>query len=200
MFWIEDNPVDILTLKARVATPAQLRDVASKSTLDRKVKERWLTKYLPLAKFDPLPGPPLAWGFPGDDPWDGRRPIEAIIAEAKARWESLALKTWPVYVATERAAKFTGGVGNGEIRQPLQVSHDLYVTTIYLHQEQKVRTAWRGEDILRAEGWDGIVPDGFAVVDGKGWAFEIVGESYTPDRVRDFMNHCYREGWGYQIW
>jgi hypothetical protein len=196
---INEDPLDILTLKARVATPVQLREVASKATLDRKVKERWFAKYLPLAKFDPLPGPPLAWAFPGDSRW-AKRPPEVIIAEAKARWESLTLKTWPVYVATEHAAKHTGGIGNGEIRQPMQVSHDLYVTTVYLHQEKKIRDAWRGEDLLRADGWDGIVPDGFAVVDGMPLAFEIVGESYTADRIMEFQNHCYREGWGYQIW
>src|SRR5262249_48476750 len=114
--------------------------------------------------------------------------------------ERLVMKTVPVFVATAHAAKHTGGIGNGEIRQPLQVSHDLYLTTVYLHQEQKVRAAWRGEELLRADGWTGIVPDGFAVVDGMPTAFEVVGESYTADHIMEFQNHCYREGWGYQIW
>jgi hypothetical protein len=186
VIWINEDPLDVATLKARIFTAAQMRDVASKSTLERYVKEGWLKKFFPLAKFDPLPGPPLDWAFPGESRWD-KRPPQDVVREAKRRWESLFAKTVPVYVATENAAKLTGGIGTGELRQPLQVAHDLYVTTIFLHQEEKVRRAWKDEDILRSEGWVGLVPDGFAIVDGRPFAFEVVGESYSMERVRDFQ-------------
>jgi hypothetical protein len=198
--FVNEDPLDILTYKVRLATALQLRDRASKSTLDRKVRERWFVKFLPFAKVPPACGlgGPLAWHHPGEDRWS-QRPPQDIVREARERWDSIQAKTVPVYVATPMAAQHTGGVATGELRQPLQVSHDLRVTSVYLFQNPKVRAAWRGEDILRAEGWDGIVPDALVEIDGQRWAFEVIGESYTVERVRELQQEFARQGFGYQL-
>lgn len=197
--FVNEDPLEILTHKVRVATADQLRDRASKSTLRRKVKERWLAQFFPLVKDPGLSGPPMAWHRPREDRFS-QRPPQDIVREARERWESSAAKTVPVYVATPAAAKHMGGVATGELRQPLQVSHDLRVTSVYLFQNPAVRAAWKGEDLLRAEGMVGLVPDALIDIDGQRWAFEIIGESYTTERVRELQQYFVREGWGYQLY
>lgn len=120
----------------------------------------------------------------------------------KARWtESQKLTT--VYLPTKRTAHLHGGVG-GRFDYPLQATHDLHVTALYvrLAAEDPERAAWwRGEEALRLGRKRGKICDALIVDSRERPTLAIeFGGSYRVDRVRAFHRVMNNRRLPYEIW
>ncbi|MBX9625673.1 MAG: hypothetical protein K2X82_17865 [Gemmataceae bacterium] len=185
---------DILATKVRCALGEQLDEWASESTLDRMVSAGLLAKIPALVRYPLLKiEEPLDVWLPDDHPsWRGDP--EKLAYQAQSRWRDLGTKLATAFVATPKLARRTGGVATGEIRQPLQVTHDVHLLECWRALSAEARDAWEGEDHLRANGWGRRrkVPDALTTIDGQRFAIEFAG-AYDADRVREFQDWCLRE-------
>jgi hypothetical protein len=142
---------------------------------------------------------PLDVWLPGDHPsWRGDP--EAIAYRAQSRWRDLGTKLTSAFAATPKLARRTGGVATGEIRQPLQVTHDVHLFECYRALGDEARQHFEGEDYLRANGWGHRrkVPDAITTIDGQRFAVEFAG-AYDANRVREFQDWCLRESLPYVL-
>ena len=107
-------------------------------------------------------------------------------------------------LATERLAQHYGGRRSGELKHPLQATHDLGVAQIWL-QLQATATAWadawRGEDILAHTRRGEKCPDAF-IVNEQQEVFCVIefGGAYSAQRVREFHEDCVERNLPYQLW
>jgi hypothetical protein len=195
-----DALLNLLTFKVRAAAAAQLAGIASETTLRRLVRDNLLARHRVLVRW-PLPdlsGGPLARHKPGDPPVDP----EHLSYLARRRW-SMPTRVVTAYVATPAAARRTGGIANGRVRQPLQCTHDMCLLECFNRQAEDVRGRWWGEDVIKATGWDSEakIPDAIAFAfDRPGLAdvaIEFAG-SYSAARIAEFAraNHERR----YELW
>lgn len=200
-----EEVLGLLTHKTRVLVPEQVASFVSRQTLDRWVTAGILARVPALVRW-PLPElrEPLAVRLPGERA-EWQTPAGSIAEAAERRWQAVGTKVVPLYLATQAAAKLTGGVATGELRQVLQAGHDLALTSLYLAQRPEVCAGWIGEDMLRTTlGWDRYdkVPD--AVVTGLPdigpVAVELIGSSYGAARVAAFQRFCVERDLAYEIW
>jgi hypothetical protein len=144
-------------------------------------------------------GPLLRW-----EPGGGLLPdVGKITWRAFARWvEPPRMQT--VWHAGRRLLSHVAQAGDGRLRQPGQVTHDLCVTQILT---ELVSTQARGED---AAGWigeehlgkliRGKVPDAvIARPGGLPLAIDFTG-SYPADRVERVMRFYSRLGLPFELW
>jgi hypothetical protein len=185
---------DILTVKVRCALEEQLTEWASASTLSRMVEEGLLARIPALVRWPLLKiEEPLDVFLPGDHPsWRGDP--EKLAYQAQSRWKDLGTKLTTAYVATPKLARRIGGVGNGEIRAPHQVTHDVTLLECWCALSDKAREYWEGEEYLRANGWGRRrkVPDALTTIDGKHFAVDFIA-AYDADRIRQLQDWCLRE-------
>ena len=132
-----------------------------------------------------------------------RMPSQAYRPTPSSRRTRRAPQATTVYLASLRAARLFGGTG-GRFTYPLQATHDLHVTAIYvgMAEANDPRLArWRGEETLRLARRRGKVPDA-VLVDDRGRATMAIefGGSYRPDRVRSFHRVCENRRLPYELW
>ena len=101
-------------------------------------------------------------------------------------------------------AKLFGGKTRGELKNPLQATHDLGVAAVWLHfdaHEPELADAWQGEDLMAHTRRGEKCPDAF-IVDEAGEVTCVVefGGAYDAERVRAFHHDCASRGLAYQIW
>lgn len=192
--------VELLTVCVRCALAEQLCRYVSASTLERLVEDGFLATHTALVRWPLLSiTEPLDTWLADDHPsWRGDP--NSLSARAQARWHDVATRLMPVYVATPRGAKVTGGVATGQIRQPLQVTHDVHLLECYAALSPEAQATWEGEDHLRSTGWGRRrkVPDAITTIDDARFAIEFAG-SYGADRIREFQDWAHDQGISYVL-
>jgi hypothetical protein len=155
--------------------------------------EPWQVKAHPLLD---LKAPVASWslGDPEPDPW-------AVSYQLQCRWTE-APKTTTVWIAAKGALHHFGSVGR-RFGHPLQATHDLHVSAIYLRMHgcyPALATTWVGEDELatsdREKLPDAVLLDAL----GRKKLFIEFGGAYPAKRVENFHEHCLAEGLPYQLW
>lgn len=189
---------ELLTTKVRCALGEQLYRYASESTIERMVEDGFLAKRSGLVRWPllTLTEPLDAW-LAGDPPsWRGDP--EAISYRAQSRWWGRGARMRTVLVATPRLAKITGGVATGEIRSPLQLTHDIHLLECLALLSPAAIEAMEGEDYLRSTGWARRkkVPDAMTTIGDARFAIEF-GGSYGKDRVAEFQDWAVSQNLSY---
>lgn len=141
----------------------------------------------PLATWEPTQHPP-AFG--------------SVAYRLQLRWNEAPRPT-RVYVATKRAAKVVGGYG-GPLRHPMQVSHDIHVTTVFLYLRTTNPSAaaeWIPEQKLAPLRRHQKLPDAALGRDPETLRRVIeFGNGYDADRLRAFHDDCEQRSLPYEVW
>lgn len=156
----------------------------------------------------PLPEllqPVVTWRA-GDDVPD----YAAVAYQLQSRWKSSPVRPCSAFIATERLSQLYGGRNRGELKHPLQATHDLGVAQIWLHLHTHYpewAKAWRGEDLLAHTRRGEKVPDAFIVNAAEEVCCVIeFGGAYSTQRVREFCEDCMQRdvagqrGLPFQLW
>jgi hypothetical protein len=120
------------------------------------------------------------------------------------RWRSSPIRNCTVFIATEQFSRQLGGRHRGELKHPMQATHDLGVAQIWLHlhrHEPELANAWRSEDLLAHTRRGEKCPDAF-IVDQSEKVIAVVefGGAYHAERIREFHHDCSIRSLPYQIW
>ena len=176
-------------------------DVAnSRRRLKRLADNRLIQRSIALARpTPPLDGPLLKWA-PGEPTPD----YGQIAYRCQSRWRLRPARQSVVWFATETASQIYGGVARGEMKHPMQATHDLGVAAVWLRLQQAApewAKAWRGEDLLAHTRRGEKIPDAFIVDECERvtWVIEF-GGNYTAERVEAFHNDCASREIPYQLW
>lgn len=118
------------------------------------------------------------------------------------RWTQPAARTSVVVASAKAAARF-GGVG-GRLKRPLQASHDLNLSEVYIHFRNTApsRAArWVGEDVFAREHRGTKLPDAFLCNElGRPESVVEFAGSYSTERIEAFHEYCAEEGLPYELW
>jgi hypothetical protein len=135
-------------------------------------------------------------------PGEPQPPFGILSYRLRSRWrEPLAATT--VYTASEKAARVYAGHG-GRLAHPLQVTHDLHVSAIFLKLRKNSPAeaeGWVSEDQLAPLRRGQKLPD--AEIHGDaGRVLKVIefGGSYAPERVRLVHEDCERRQVPYELW
>ncbi len=130
--------------------------------------------------------------------------FESLSRTINNRWERQATRLTTVFMAAER---FSGQVGRrtqGKFTHPLQASHDLGLSAVYLHflaTNPSLALRWLGEDCLLRSRRRKPMPD--AVIMGADaipvQAIEF-GGLYDSKRYQRFHNYCFNRELPYAIY
>lgn len=136
---------------------------------------------------------------------DQAAPSADKVAQAlQSRWRRRAVRAQTAYIATARAGQLFGGRARGELKNPLQATHDLGVAAVWLHldvHEPELADAWIGEDLMAHTRSGEKCPDAFIVEDSGNVRCVIeFGGAYDANRVRAFHQDCADRALPYQIW
>lgn len=129
-------------------------------------------------------------------------PFNAIVVAIRNRWQLAPTRVTTVYLAGPAAQRVTGYRAAGKLKRPLQASHDLGLSGVYLavrRDRPQLAICWRGEDIITNSV--GAVPDAICI-DGSGnpqLAIEFCG-LYSTSRLRSFHRHCAARRLSYELW
>jgi hypothetical protein len=146
----------------------------------------------------PLDGPIVRW-----QPGDGRPAIGSVAYRLQTRWTK-QIEELHVWCADAKARKQFGGQGNARLKQPLQATHDLHVSTVYvrrLAQAPDEAAAWVSEETLARTRRGRKLPDA-ALVDASGRVTLVIefGGAYRAERVALVHEDCERRGIPYELW
>jgi hypothetical protein len=172
----------------------------AKRRLKQLARNGLLSRITIHARTIPVLESPLASWRPGDStPNFGQ-----VAYRCQNRWRKRPVRPCTAWIATEKAAQLYGGVRRGELKNPLQATHDLGVAAVWLRLRQVApqwATAWRGEDLLAHPRLGEKVPDAF-IVDPQeqvAWVIEF-GGGYDSDRIQAFHEDCTQRSLPYQLW
>ena len=106
-------------------------------------------------------------------------------------------------MATSRGAKHFGGKG-GKLRRPLQATHDLHVSTVYLwflEQQPDLASAWASEDLIAPTRRGQKLPDAM-IQDEAGNPLRVIefAGAYPPERIEKLHLDCEYRGLPYELW
>lgn len=129
-------------------------------------------------------------------------PFGVVSYRLRARWTE-ALRPVTVYTASDRAVRLYAGSG-GPLSHPLQVTHDLHVTAIFLRllrENPGEATGWVSENVLAPLRRGQKIPDA-EIHDANGRALKVIefGGGYAPERVRKVHEDCERRLVPYELW
>jgi len=135
-------------------------------------------------------------------PGEPEPPYGLLSYEARIRWTE-ALKPTTVYTASERSAQIYAGRG-GRLSHPLQVTHDLHVSAIYLRllKENPAEAAgWVSDNVLAPLRRGKKLPDA-EIHDADGRTVKVIefAGSYPPERIRKVHEDCARRNVPYELW
>lgn len=172
----------------------------SRRRLKRLAEQGLIDKTVVLARPTPVLESPLIRWNPGDAaPHFGQ-----VAYQCQQRWQRRPARQCVVWFATEGASQLFGGVARGELKHPLQATHDLGVAAIWLRFHEVApqwAEAWRGEDLLAHTRRGEKLPDAF-IVDGSGQVNCVVefAGAYDAERVEAFHVDCVSRDLPYQMW
>lgn len=148
-----------------------------------------------------LIAPVIQW-HPGDP-----APRFGHVAETLTkRWLNRPTRICRAFLATSKTANLFGGKARGELKRPLQATHDLGVAAVWMvldaHSPERA-DRWRSEDLLahtRNKPGDKL-PDAFIVNESDN-VIEVIefGGAYDAARVRDFHQDCEHRRTPYELW
>lgn len=202
-----------LALKVRLLSLRQIADHwfnGDQTNARRRMKQHIAADLIQRVEVQAKPLPelvkPVATWRSGDVALD----YEAVAYQLQVRWKSTPVRPCSAFIATERLAQFYGGRNRGELKHPLQATHDLGVAQVWLQLHNNYpewAQAWRGEDLLAHTRRGEKVPDAFIVNASEEVCCVIeFGGSYSAERVRDFCeDNMQREvagqrGLPFQLW
>lgn len=185
--WWSDSPSGLATARKRLA---QLSNPASHPYVMQRMK---LNAHPELM----LSGPLFTWR-----PGDPTPPFGALSYRLKKRWKQ-AIKPTTVYIATERAARHFGGYG-GKLRRPLQATHDLHVSQIYLQMlktDPALAKLWVSEERFAEERRREKLPDA-VIRDALGNIILVIefGGAYDAKHVERVHDDCVTRSLPYELW
>ena len=206
---LSDEIVQTLTHKVDVVSIPQLervwwpRSKSGRSEARRTIArlERKHLLFLVRAIVHPeltLTAPIISWQ-PGDPTPD----FGAAAYRLQARWTK-PLEPETLVCATRFACRLLGSRGKGRIHRPLQLTHDLHVTSIYLHflqHDPSSARAWLSEASIAPERRGQKLPD--AILRDPALGRDVViefGGSYRKERVELVHADCVRRSLAYQLW
>lgn len=174
---------------------------AARTTMTRLAAQGLLAgRQLPAHPELPLDSPVHEWepGAPAPD-------FGALAYRLQARWTQ-SLTTLTIYHATRKTASRFGGYG-GDMKFPLQATHDLHVSRIYLRLLKDAPDAaqeWVSEETLsrtlRPKRGDKL-PDAALVHPDGGMRLVIeFGGAYDRARVEKLHRYCACQGVPYHLW
>jgi hypothetical protein len=180
-------PVHILLGALRVARPD---DLASRRAIDRMCDLGLLQRASASIRVRPAPSEPLVTWQPGV-PF----PLTPGQVEYRLRkaWESAPVRRLTVVYATQKAANLYGGRG-GEIRKPLQISHDLLTAAVF-YRYRNIHE-WVGEGVMVGD----YRPDAALVGQGNIARVIEIGGLYPAERIRRMVLACHEAQIPMEIW
>lgn len=144
----------------------------------------------------PLENPVFTWNPEIRDP-----PFGSIRYQIQSRWTDAPTST-TVFLATKKAVHIFGGLG-GVFSQPLQATHDIHVTALYVRHVLTGDSAlsWQSEDALKQQNKRGKTPDAI-LLDRQHRPVRAVefGGSYGLARLRAFHLACVHRNLPYELW
>jgi hypothetical protein len=174
---------------ATASAEERLQKLACTGTLEvftvRAHPERLLTEPLLLWKpGDPLPS------------------FGSLSYRLRTRWTE-ALKLIQIFTASERLGRRFAGTG-GRPNHPLQATHDLHMTTVYLHKlklNPAEASGWVSDAILAPLRRGQKLPDA-EIQDQHGRTIKVIefGGSYPPERLRRVHDDAERRQVPYELW
>ena len=198
--------LDALGLKVRLFSQRQLADhfwAGSLANARRRMK--WLAANGLVIRFEVqvrilvAPVTPLVVWKPGDPAPD----FGAVAHQCQQRLKRRPLQSCVVWIASEKTAQMFGGTGRGDLKNPIQATHDLGVSAVWLRTRETnvdFAQAWKGEDSMAQTRRGQKRPDAFIVDHGiVTWVIEF-GGGYDADRVMAFHEDCAERSLQYQLW
>ena len=204
---IDDLIHATLMVKVRVMSLQQIAsafhggDVSNANRrLRRLVSAGILAKHNLIARRAPVPtGPIQIW-----DPGCPTPNFESLSRSVKRRWQRTATRPTTVFVAARRFASSVGKRTLGRLSHPLQVSHDLGLSSVYLHLwdvQPVAALRWVGEDSFPQSSRKKQSPDAFLMginmVPER--AIEYAG-FYDAKRFKKFHSYCFNRGLSFDIY
>jgi hypothetical protein len=198
--------LDALVLRTRVLSLTQVErwfwcGQADRSTVSRRLRQ--LAECELVTPVDVLAAgiedraePLLAWQVGQPEP-DWR----AIVQQTRARWNGPVLSQRCIVATPAAAARF------GVTAHPPRLSegtHDLHVAQVYLRMSVRAperARKWVGEAAYgRHEDPAAKVPDAIIQLAGRPLAIEIVGTSYSAEKLSAFHGYCESKRMDYELW
>lgn len=202
---LQKKVLDLLTRRVRVIEESQLVRAWQLGSLSlrralKALEARHLISLGKAATRLPIAARTIAMWEPGDLPPDFVRMAWML---ERRYYESPVKPRWIAW-ARKRAARLTGGIG-GSIRQPLQLSHDLGVASMFLNRVASTSQNWVSEDLFRREfrrtSFLQKVPDAVLVNEDAKIVLAIeYGGKYSSERLSQFHADCQRARIPYEIW
>jgi len=179
--------------------PGAASDRAALKRLSLLIKaELLLRRYLQARPLLSLSEPAAAW-----QPGVAAPDFHLLSRGLQARWKKPPERT-TVYVAAKRAANLLGGTARGRVPTPYQASHDLGLSSVYMHYlacSPDAARLWVGEDLLPAMGRGLKRPDA-ELRDPGGHTLRVIefGAGYPAVRLEAFHWACWQKDTPYEIW
>ena len=199
--------VQALVQKVRLFSQRQIADhwwngelPNARKRLKRLAKGELLGRESVQARPTPvLDSPLLSWSPDEPEPECG-----PVAYQCQQRWRVRPTRPCTVWIATEHGSQLFGGVRRGELKSPMQATHDLGVAAVWLRLREVApawAAAWRGEDLLAHTRRGEKLPDAFIVDQDERvlWIIEF-GGGYDAQRVRAFHQDCASRRLSYQLW
>ena len=196
-----------LVQKLRLLSQRQIADhwwngdlANTRKRLKRLAEHEWLVAISTQARPTPVLESPLVTWRPGENaPEFGQ-----VAYQCQERWRTRPSRPSMVWIASERSSQLLGGVRRGELKNPLQVTHDLGVAAVWLRLRECApmwAAAWRSEDLMAHTRCGEKIPDAFIMDEHERvlWVIEFAG-AYDAGRIRDFHLDCVSHSLGYQLW
>ena len=168
--------------------------------LQRLARNELLARMTVQARSVPALESPLAsWQLGEAAPDFGK-----VAYRCQQRWRFRPTRPCTAWIVTERGAQLFGGVGRGDLKHPMQATHDLGVAAVWLRFREVApqwAAAWRSEDLLAHTRRGEKLPDAFLVdqTEQVVWVVEF-GGGYDAERVQAFHQDCAARDLPYQLW
>ncbi len=130
--------------------------------------------------------------------------LQQVLYQARRRWAGLSAVNTTVVVATRKANHIHGVRSIGQLAKPLQASHDLAVSEVFLTvtaQNSKMQH-WYGEDFTDKSPFQNLVPDAL-ILNAQGKPqniIEVVGADYDNLKLERVHQHCHARALSYELW
>jgi hypothetical protein len=199
--------LSILATKVKVLTLDQVRrtwwpNCSNDDSAIRRVKRLRQIGLLNLRVLVSFPEIELGGPLFGWRPGLAEPDFSSVIAQTRRRWAKSIQGVSIVSITGSGASQFGG---RARPVRPSEGTHDVHVAQVFLHKRLRFpeeAAAWISESQLAYEcrGERSVIPDALVRLPDQSLAVEVVGESYSLLKLKQFCSYCGRRGWGYELW